>query len=229
MQPIFALIASLLTPRLMFWADTTINRVGPVSNADGSNNQNRTAKTGELVVSQAHGKYFEASHRGVLFAACEQGSGVAPGTALGTTAALVLYNPQGSGKRLSIKKVAVGYISGTLGAGTLYHCINNSATQTAPSSGTALTPVASDVGNTATPVGQARAGATVGQPVAYRPFVTLSAELASTASPMQDLYEDIDGEIVLEPGTSYQLQSVAAAGSTPKITAGVTWDEITIV
>ena len=39
----------------------------------------------------------------------------------------------------------------------------------------------------------------------------------------------IDGEIVLEPGTSYQLQAVAAAGSSPKITAGVTWEEIPIV
>jgi hypothetical protein len=229
MNPFFTLIGSLLSPRLMLWADPTTSRVGPQSAADGSYTQNRSGKTGDQVVSQAHGKYYEASHRGVLFAACEQGSGVAPGTALGTTAALVLYNPQGSGKRLSIKKIAVGYISGTLGAGTLYHCINNSATQTAPSSGTALTPVASDVGNTATPVGVAKAGATVVQPVAYRPFVTLSAELASTASPMQDLYEDLDGEIVLEPGTSYQLQSVAAAGSTPKITAGITWEEISVV
>ena len=46
---------------------------------------------------------------------------------------------------------------------------------------------------------------------------------------MQELNEDIDGEIVLEPGTSYQLQAVAAAGTTPKITAGITWEEITIV
>jgi hypothetical protein len=52
-------------------------------------------------------KYYEASHRGVLFAACEQGTGVAPGT----TAALVLYNLQGSGKRLSIKKVASGWVT----------------------------------------------------------------------------------------------------------------------
>ena len=211
MNPLFTLIASLMSPRLMLWADPTTSRVGPTSQADGSYTQNRSGKTGEQIVTNAHGKYYEASHRGVLFGACEQGTGVAPGTALGTTAALVLYNPQGSGKRLAIKKVAVGYISGTLGAGTLYHCINNSATQTAPSSGTA------------------RVGATVVQPVAYRPFATLSAELASTANQIANLYEDLDGEIVLEPGTSYQLQAVAAAGSTPKITAGISWEEISIV
>src|SRR5437867_6626845 len=90
MKHIFSLIASLLTPRLMLWADPTTSRVGPTSQADGSYTQNRSGKTGEQVLTQAHGKYYEASHRGVLFAACEQGSGVAPGTALGTTAALVL-------------------------------------------------------------------------------------------------------------------------------------------
>ena len=204
-------------------------RVGPQTNADGTTPVGRSAKTGEQCVSQAHGKYYEAAHRGALFAACEQGSGVAPGTALGTTAALVLYNPPNSGKRLAIKKVRVGYISGTLGAGTLYHCVNNTTTQTAPSSGTLLTPVCSDVGNGASPVGVARVGATTVQPVAYAPFASLNAMLATTATNPVQVEEDLDGEIVLEPGTTYQLQAVAAAGSSPKITAGITWEEVPIV
>jgi hypothetical protein len=180
-------------------------RVGPQTNADGTTPVGRAGKTGEQCVSQAHGKYYEAAHRGVLFAACEQGTGVAPGTALGTTAFFVLYNPRNSGKRLAVKKVAVGYISGTLGAGTLYHCVNNSATQTAPSSGTLLTPTCLDVGNASAPVGVARVGATVVAPVAVRPYATLNAMLATTATNPVDLWEDMEGEIVLEPGTSYQL------------------------
>jgi len=62
-------------PRLMLWADPTTSRIGPESAADGSYTQNRSGKTGEQIVTNAHGKYFEASHRGVLFAACEQGTG----------------------------------------------------------------------------------------------------------------------------------------------------------
>lgn len=210
-------------------ADTVQQIVGPVSKSDGSYVSLRSDKQGNSTVTQAHGKYYEPASRGVLFAACEQGTGVAPGTALGTTAAFVLYNPAGSGKRLAIKKVSVGYISGTLGAGTLYHCVNTSITQAAPSGGTALTPVCTDVGNATVPTGTARVGATVAAPVAFRPYLSLNAMVATTATNPVDLWEDLDGEIVLEPGTSYQLQAVAAAGTTPKITMGCSWEEIAVV
>src|SRR5688572_9833290 len=99
--------------------------VGPQLTADQSTPPTgRQGRTGEAVVGQAHGKYHEASSRGVLFGAQEVGTGVAPGTALGTTAMLALYNPRTSGKIFSIKKVSLGYISGTLGAGTVFHCGN---------------------------------------------------------------------------------------------------------
>jgi hypothetical protein len=205
-------------------------RVGATLQADGTNlTPFRQGKTGEQVVSQAHGKYFEPSHRGVLFTAGEQGAGTAPGTALGTTAAFCLYNPQGSGKRLAIKKVRVAYFSGTLGAGVLYHSVNNTATQTAPSSGTSITPVCADVGNTATPVGKAGVGQTVVQPTIYGPMCTLGAEASGTALQPAACAEDVDGEIVVEPGCTYQLQGVAAAGTSPKITMSVTWEEVPIV
>lgn len=187
----------------------------------------REGKTLEQIVGQAHGKYFEAGSRGMLWGACDQGAGVAPGTALGTTAMFVLYNPVNSGRRLAVKKVSVGYFSGTLGAGTLYHCVLNTPTQTAPSGGTALSAQCSDVGGGGQgSVGLARTGATVVQPLAYRPMCSLTAELASTANQIQAVTEDLDGEIVLEPGTTYQLQAVAAGGSTPKLTVGVTWEEV---
>lgn len=186
----------------------------------------REAKTLEQVTTQAHGKYYEAASRGVLWSACEQGTGIAPGTALGTTAFFALYNPAGSGFVVAVKKVNVGYISGTLGAGTLYHCVNTSTSQAAPSSGTALSNVCCLIGGGYSSVALARVNATVATPVAYRPFVSLNAMLASTATNPVDLWEDLDGEIVLLPGTSYQLQAVAAAGSTPKLTVGVSWEEV---
>lgn len=206
--------------------------VGPINSADGGAPASlpRYGKTGETVIGQSHGKYFEASHRGVLFSACEQGTGIAPGTALGTTAFFSLYNPVGSGKRLAVKKVRVGYISGTLGAGTLYHCVDKTTTQVAPSAGTGLTPVCSDVGNGSAPVGLARVNSTVAATlVAYSPFASLDASLATTVSTKGQLYEDVDGEIVVEPGCSYQLQAVAAAGTSPKLTVGVTWEEVSII
>lgn len=202
--------------------------VGPSYNADGTTPALRFGKTSEQTVGQAHGKYYEAASRGVMFNACAQ-AGVAPGTSLGTTACLVLYNPPGSGKRLAIKKVSAGYVSGTLGAGTVFHCVLGTITQTAPSSGTLLVNNCCDVGNANAGVGVVRTGATVVQPVAYRPFFSTGAELATTASAMQEMTEDIDGEIVLEPGCTYQIQGITAAGSTPLIAPGITWEEIPIV
>lgn len=202
----------------------------------------RQGFAGDAIVGQAHGKYFEAAAQGVLFGAQEQGSGVAPGTALGTTAMLALYNPRLSGKLLVVKKVSLGYISGTLGAGTVYHC-GNLPTDTsagalgaigAPSGGTGLNTYSRRFGNqvrlsSAAPVGLARVNCTVTTPVAVRAFCGLQASLASTAVAPWILTEDVDGEFVIEPGFCYQMQAIAASGNTPLVSPGVTWEEIPLL
>ena len=215
--------------------------VGPQLGADGTTPPTgRQGKTGEATVGQAHGKYFEAASRGVLFGAADQGSGVAPGTALGTTGLLALYNPVGSGKLLSVKKVSLGYVSGTLGAGTVFHCGNLPSNSGAigavaqPSGGTSLTiypryfgvqqPTAASKS-----VAEVRTGATVTTPVILRPFCSLQASLASTAVAPWMAVEDVDGEFVIAPGFCYQLQTVAAAGSTPLVAPGITWEEVPIL
>jgi hypothetical protein len=48
---------------------STVNRVGAVTGGDGTTQQTRGGKTGETIVSQAHGKYYEATHRGNVSAA----------------------------------------------------------------------------------------------------------------------------------------------------------------
>lgn len=207
-------------------------QVGPQLLPNGSLPQTtpRLDKTTAAVVTQAHGKYAEAVINQKVFSACEQGTGIAPGTALGTTAAFVLYNPATSGTRLILCKVYVGYISGTLGAGTLYHCIDKTTTQAAPSGGTALSVVCNDIGNGASSVAVPRVNGTVASTVvAYRPFITLNAMLATTATNPVDIGDDMDGELIIEPGCSYQLQAVAAAGTSPKLTFGAVWEEVPII
>lgn len=207
--------------------------VGEVLGADGTTpSTGRQGKTGETVVGQAHGKYYEPSSRGRVAFACDQGAGVATVTSISTTAILSLYNPINSGYRLALLKVGLGYFSGTLGAGPVYHCVTpqvSGTAQTLPSGGTSLTSYWTDMNiltKSAAPVGLARVAGTVVAPIVYRPFCSLFAELASTANGIQYSTEDMDGEIVIEPGGSYQIQSVCAAGSTPKVTVGVVWEEI---
>jgi hypothetical protein len=156
---------------------------------------------------------------------------VAPGTSVGATGALCLANPAGSGVRLAIKKVTAGYISGTLGAGTIWHCVNgNSAGNVIVSSGTALTTQCCDVGNGATSTATANSGGTISASATrLYPFATVNAELASTATNPTQLEEDVDGGIVIEPGCVYSLQGEAAAGTSPKMAFGVVWEEVPIV
>lgn len=210
--------------------------VGPQLGADGTTPATgRQGKTGEATVGQAHGKYYEPASRGVLAFACDQGAGVATVTSISTTAILSLYNPINSNRRLSLKRVYLSYFSGTLGAGPIYHCVTpqvSGTAQTQPSGGTALTSYWCDINNlslSAAPVGLARTGSTVVAPIVFAPFCSVFAELASTANGQQQAVEDLDGCIVLEPGGSYQIQSICAAGSTPKVTCGVVWEEIPFV
>lgn len=95
-------------------------RVGPVASSDGTTPAARSTRSASVCVAQTGGKYKEACLRGRMFAASVGASGQAPGTAIGTTAYLTIYNPQNSGYRLVLLRCSNGYISGTLGAGTMY-------------------------------------------------------------------------------------------------------------
>jgi hypothetical protein len=209
--------------------------VGPTYGGDGTTPPGRQGKTGEATVGQAHGKYYESASRG-LIAFAQDAAGVATTTSISTTCILCLYNPLNSQRRLAVGKVSLGYFSGTLGAGPVYHCVNpmisGIANPTAPTGGSLLTSYWSDVFNVSlasAPVGIVRTGATVVAPVVYRHFCSLGAALASSVAFVIQALEDLDGEIVLEPGGIYQLQSICAAGSTPKVTPGISWEEAPIV
>src|SRR3954465_15492317 len=127
-------------PADMFAVSGKVGGAGPSS--DGNYNALRQAKTLELIMSMAHGKYYEAASRGKLFNACIGAAGVAPGTALSTSPAMIIHNPVNSGILVAIKRVSVGYLSGTIGAGMMVHS-QNASQLTAPSGGTALTPICS--------------------------------------------------------------------------------------
>lgn len=200
-------------------------KVGPTPTADSLNVTPRGDRTGATVVMPAASSNRERVRRGTCYFASDQASGVAPGTALGTTAALSVYNPANSGVLVVVNRVYAQYFSGTLGTGTLCHCVNTSQTQTAPSGGTLLANTPALAGNANLSVAVVRTGSTVVQPVIIAPYAYLPPELATTVTAIQQNYDDNGDAIQLLPGTSYQLQAVAAAGTTPKITCSVFWEE----
>lgn len=206
--------------------------VGPQPGADGTTPASgRQGKTGEAIVASAHGKYYEAASRGVLFAACDQGVGITVQVTITTTATLTLHNPLGSQKRLSIKKLSIAYFNGTLGAGAWYHGFNLPNTAL-PTGGTTLTSRCTDIGSQSgvVAVGVALSGATVVAGTALYPFASSLPILASSVAAPFLVNEDVNGAIVLEPGGIYQLLGVfGGTGSAPKVAAGILWEEIGIV
>lgn len=174
-------------------------------------------------VALKHGKFFDAAIDGRLFHAATPAAGVAPGTAIGTTAAFSLHNPLGSGLNVAIMVVSMGYISGTLGAGTVWHLINDEPTAAAPT-GTAIVEEAGVVDDE-NPVPFGLTTATLAAaPKIIRPFCSLTALLASTAAAPWPCKDEVQGAIVLSPGCTYSLHATAAAGSTPLVAFGVTFE-----
>lgn len=224
LMAVSALVGTLIgTPIALYHANAN---VGPYYGGQGTNNVVGIAldKAGNQRITQGNPKYYAANEDQKLFAACHN-AGDAPGTTISTTAMACLYNPQGSGVNLVLCKVTVAYVSGTIGTGTMFHTVNMTNTQTAPS-GTAATGGVVNLSGGGAGQGLYSSTSTVVAPKVTRPFIGLAPYLASSVVAFPIYTEDMDGEILLPPGTSYQLQSIAAAGTSPLFAAAFVWREI---
>ena len=200
-------------------------RVGEITSTDGSPERLRLDRTGALAVVTAHPLYSETANRGKVFVASTAVAGVAPGTALSTTPPMALLNPFNSGKDLLIIATAIGYVSGTLGAGTIvYGMVSPQAT--IPTGGTELTPRCTRLGDVKG-VGRAFQGSTLSAtPSILEPVYVLGAFLATTAYPPLLAQDLVDGSYVVPPATCFTMQGVAAAGTSPLIIMSIIWEEV---
>ncbi len=200
-------------------------RTGLISAADGSVNPLRLDKTGALTIVTAHPLYSEATSRNKVFVVSVPVAGVAPGTALSTTPPLALLNPLNSGMELVIIGTALGYVSGTLGAGSIVYAYV-SPQATIPAGGTELTPVCNRLG-TFRGVGRAFSGSTLAAtPLILEPVYTMGAFLATTAFPPTITQDLVDGSYIVPPATCFVMQGIAAAGTSPLVIMSIIWEEI---
>lgn len=177
------------------------------------------------LLANVYGKYYELAIRGMLFHAATAVTGVAPGTAIGTTAAYALENPAGSNKNVVVIVGRMGYVSGTLGAGVI-HWVSQNNPSAAATTGTAITPVNAKLDG---PKGVAKPFTTAtvpASPAVTRVFGSLEASLATTAVAPWVIEDLVDGAIIVTPGCSVQLQATAAAGTTPLVAYSVTYAEV---
>jgi len=202
-------------------------RVGPGYANDGAIQDPRLTKDLGFAVQDLHGRFYEAVVRGTVFEAVTATTGVAPGTAIGTTGAFTLYNPTGSGKNLVLLDMDMGYVSGTLGSGTIYICANTNPNAAAVT-GTAITPTNLLIG---APVGVGKAFTTSTLPVAptpIHPVWTISPMLATTVFAPIDVRLLVDGKYIISPGCALSFASVAGAGTSPLLTFSMSWEEVPV-
>jgi hypothetical protein len=200
--------------------------VGPQTHADSNTGEGRLGRDGELIIGSLHGGHYEQAKRGNVFMGATAVTGVAPGTAAGTTAAFALYNPSNSGIDLVILRATLSYVSGTLGVGSVNWYMHTAAVQAgAAITGTAIAAVQANGGN-AGAKGKPLTTATVVAGVLARPFCNLAPSLATSVLAPWRVEDDVDGLIIVPPGAGASLQATAGAGTTPLVIFGIVWEEV---
>lgn len=177
--------------------------VGPQTKTDGAQHAARSAKTGEAVVTDAHGRYYEAAIRGTLYTASNVAA-QAVSVALTTTyTGLCISNPLGNTKNLVMLGCQYALTVAPAGIASLHLLVGYSSTTNV----THTTPLASPgilnslVNNTAgstSATAKADSAATTVNPV-----YGLSMGSGFTAGALYGttpLWIDLGGIYVLPPG-----------------------------
>jgi hypothetical protein len=136
---------------------------------------------------------------------------------------------------LVVREVAVGYVSGTLGAGCIGYGIQPSQV-TLPTTGTAITTVAMNGTFATNSAAKANTGSTLSAAATLAKLgPSIVATLATAASAAIGVYyppskDVIDGGIIVPQGAAFTVQSYfAAAGTSPVTVMSVVWEEVTAV
>lgn len=199
---------------------------GPVQRADGVLGAVRGGKTGEMLVGQAHGKYYEAAVRGRLhYSHCAARAMSAPATsAIGN----IIWNPPGSGVNLVFTQYNIIYLVTDADALEVDFCYSPQtavpgSVTVANASGPCL------VGPAGTPTSAAKAYAIATITTAAIPIRALMeiGDARLTLGP-RNCSGDLEGSIIIPPGYLASLHTIAAAG-TAGVTSTLFWEEVPIV
>lgn len=194
-------------------------QVGPAAtNAqDGAQLPIRQGHTGEVILQELHGRYFETMARGAVYSAANQ-SAQAVSVALATTyTGLLLYNPIGSGVMLVPNKVKFAH---TVAPAAIAAIGLISGLQTsAPTGLTALTVRSNQIGNQAGGKGLAYSAATIATPVWHQ---MLQDGFTAAALPAPTLVTDLEGVIGILPGGFLAIGALTAVTGF----ASMAWEEV---
>lgn len=210
------------------------SQVGPQTQSDGSHTSLRLGRTGEQVITELHGKYYEQAVRGNVFWATMTAGVLLPAVGATSANSMTLANPAGSGKNISLISfdMVITTINVTPATGG-YGLYVNTNIVAAAVTGTAITPIPALIGSNYLPV--AKPLSTSGVPVAptllkafgYKETGGVVGAVPITGLP--SFHIDFDGTVILIPGTAITPQTTGTADSTqPVVLCSFCWEELTI-
>lgn len=197
-------------------------RVGPGQAADSGVNPARAAKTLETVVSQAHGKYYEAASRGKLFFAANQAACTWTIALAAAYTGLLISNPLRSTVNLAIARVGFALSVAPAGIASI-GLIGGYDAVTEVTHTTAIVPH-----NTILLGGRGVANADGAATMPTAPVWVEAIMGGMTAAALAGgvpIVVDVDGAIVVPPGGYFGIGALTVAigfGS-------IIWEEVPIV
>lgn len=201
--------------------------VGPQTAADGTVITQRAGKTGDTIVSELHGRYYEQAYRKNLFTAyCAAQATSVAGTAM---VGLQVWNgsPVAGGVNLVLLKVG-GMIVVTTATATSLVLATGVGQVSAPTSQTAATRVSNNFIGGANPGATALAAGTfTNAPTALMNLLHNTAAIASTGEDV-GFQIDLEGSIIIPPQAYVCIAAVGAAISASGSNLHLMWEEVPV-
>ncbi len=203
----------------MAFGDLAVGPQGGGTMGDNSTSRGRLGRSGDLIVSQLHGRFYEQVRAGNVFHAASQAA-TAVSVALSTTyTGIGLYNPVGSGKVLVPLLVKYGITVGQVAISSigLIGCFATTGAVTTAT--TALSVQSAQIGNTGRSVAIPYAAATIVTPTWVATLLDgFTAGALSAPTPPVDL----GGVFAVLPGGFLAIGALTAVTGL----GWIAWEEI---
>jgi hypothetical protein len=203
-------------------------QAGPRLVSDGSENKVRGGRTGEIIVSDAHGRHYEATSRGNVFFVADQTGKTVPAGLSASPTTVTLFNPKLSGVNVALISASIDFIV-AFAAGSAVWLGANVNPAAADVTGTAAVPVNALVGSGKKSSILAFTAATL--PAAPIAICQLGAGLTgaiTTAPVSQTFSREFAGSIVVGPGGALSFQASTAGGASGGF-GEFCWEEVPLL
>lgn len=203
-------------------------KVGVRLAADGSDVQLRSARTGELAVTKAHGEYYEAAGRGNCWTVSSAAAGVVATAAvvIGVSAArpiVGLFNPT-SNINCHITRAVIVQVSGTaVTGGFVWGSVSNPTAITGTGVSAINNKTFTKGGHTAYAFDGSTIVTGITTTVAFR-YIAGFFPGAMTAG-QTATFEEVEEDIVVGPGAFLGIFYVAA-GTNTTAAGSLSWEEV---